>query len=34
MEMPRLAAEMTRDLIRQMLGSELQAGEAPQRMRA
>lgn len=34
MEMPRLAAEMTRDLIRQMLGKELEAGEAPQRLRA
>jgi pimeloyl-ACP methyl ester carboxylesterase len=34
MEMPLLAAEMTRDLIRQMLGKELQTAEAPQRMRA
>lgn len=39
MEMPHLAADLTRDLIRQMLGDKLhsvapQAAESPQRMRA
>jgi pimeloyl-ACP methyl ester carboxylesterase len=34
MEMPRQAAEMTRDLILQMLGNELQDAAAPQRLRA
>ena len=34
MEMPRQAAELTRDLIRQMLAQELQSAEAPRRMRA
>ena len=34
MEMPQLAAEMTRDLIRQMLGQDLHAAAAPQLKRA
>lgn len=34
MEMPQVAAEVTRDLIRQMLGNELHAAEAPLRKRA
>jgi len=34
MEMPRHAAEMTRDLIHQMLGKDLQAVEEPQAMLA
>ena len=34
MEMPQLAAEMTRDLIRQMLGKDLHAAAAPQLKRA
>ena len=34
MEMPRPAAELTRDLIRQMLGKDLQAADATQSMLA
>jgi pimeloyl-ACP methyl ester carboxylesterase len=34
MEMPRHAAELTRDLIFQMLGNQLQAAQEPQRLRA
>ncbi len=34
MEMPRQAAELTRDLIVQMLGSQLHAAEEPRRLRA